>query len=72
MNDKYEINPGILASKLELKEGDIILITVDTDICDIDDAYDTVKMIQKKFPNNEVVGFIKGIGVNKIEKQEYI
>jgi len=38
MAKEFEIEPGIVISKLDLKDGDNIIITIDMDIWDIDVA----------------------------------
>ena len=65
---EFEIQPGIIASKLDLKENDVILMTVDLDKFDIDEAYHMFQMIQKVFPNNTVVCTFKGISIEKMRE----
>ena len=36
MNHEFEITPGIIISKLDLKENDTILITIDLDKYDLE------------------------------------
>ena len=31
MNHEFEIEPGIILSKLDIKDGDTIVVTIDTD-----------------------------------------
>lgn len=61
---KFEITPGIIISKLDLKENDTIIITVDMDIWDINAASEMCKMVSKIFPNNNVVTTFKGIVIS--------
>lgn len=64
--NKYEIIPGIVASKLEIGKNDTILITVDIDKYDIEEAYYMFKIMNKSFPENRMVLTFKGIDVEKI------
>ena len=66
MNYEFEIQPGIIASKLDLKENDVILITVDLDKFDIDETYHMLQIVQKEFPDNKVVCTFKGISIEKL------
>ena len=60
----FEIEPGIIMSKLDLKDGDTIIITVDEDIYDFDTAYEVHNMVTREFPNNKVLTIPKGIEIN--------
>ena len=62
--NKFEIEPGIIISKLDVKDGDTLIITVDMDIWDIDAASEICKMTSKIFPNNNIVTTFKGIEIN--------
>lgn len=64
MRKRLEIEPGIIISKLDIKDGDNIIITVDMDIWDIDAASEICKMASKIFPNNNVVTTFKGIEIS--------
>lgn len=68
MNQEFEIQPGIIASKLDLKENDVILITVDLDKFDVDETYHMLQMMQEKFPDNKVVCTFKGISIEKLRE----
>jgi len=61
---EFEIEPGIIISKLDLKDGDNIIITVDIDIWDIDVASEMCKIVSKIFPNNNVITTFKGIEIS--------
>ena len=50
MQKGFEIEPGIIISKLDLKDGDNIIITVDMDIWNIDVASELCKIISEIFP----------------------
>jgi hypothetical protein len=64
MQKKIEIEPGIIISKLDIKDGDNIIITIDRDIWDIDVASEICKMVSKIFPNNNIVTTFKGIEIS--------
>lgn len=61
---KYEIAPGLIASKLDLKDGDTIIITIDEDIYDFESVYEVYKIVNREFPNNKVLVVRKGIEIN--------
>jgi len=63
MQKKFEIEPGVIISKLDLKDGDNIIITVDSDIWDIDAASEMCQIVSKVFPNNNIVITFKGIEI---------
>jgi hypothetical protein len=63
--DNFEIEPGIIISKLDIKDGDTLIITVDADIWDIDTASEICKMVSRVFPNNNIVTTFKGIEIEK-------
>lgn len=60
----FEINPSIIISKLDLKEDDTILVTIDLDRYDLDEAYDIFKIMVNSFPNNNVVTTFNGVGIS--------
>ena len=68
MQKEFKIEPGIIISKLDLKDGDNIIITVDMDIWDVEAASAICKMASKIFPNNKIVTTFKGIDI-KAEKK---
>ena len=59
----FEIKPGIIISKLDIKPGETILITVDTDIWDIETTQHIMDLFQKWFPNNNIVCTLKGFDI---------
>lgn len=63
----FEIEPGIIMSKLDLKDGDTIVITVDTDIWDFESTYEECKTVSKEFPNNKVLVVCKGIEIDAVD-----
>jgi hypothetical protein len=70
MINGFEIEPGIIISKLDLKENDVILITIDIDKYDLEEAYNIFEMIVKAFPDNKVVATFKGIEISKLKEKE--
>lgn len=68
--NKFEIEPGIILSKLDLKEDDTILITIDTDKWGIEEGYNIFKIVSKTFPNNQIVMTLKGIEIEKLKEKE--
>ena len=68
MDYEFEIQPGVIASKLDLKENDVILMTVDLDRFDVDETYHMFQIIQKAFPNNMVVCTFKGASIEKMRE----
>ena len=66
----FKIDDRIIVSKLDVKENDIILMTVDLDKCDVDIALGIYQMMAKIFPNNKIATTFKGIDI-KVEKNEY-
>ena len=69
MDDKFEIDPGIIISKLDIKEGDTIIVTIDTDKWDLHHATEMLYAYKDIFPNNKVVGALKGMEISKLEKE---
>ena len=70
MQKKIEIEPGIIISKLDLKKNDVIVMTIDLDKFDLDEAYNLFKIVEKKFPDNMVVATFKGIEISKLKEKE--
>jgi hypothetical protein len=64
MNNEFEIEPGIIISKLDIKDGDTLIITVDIDIWDPNAASEICKIVSKIFPNNNIVTTFKGIEIS--------
>lgn len=64
MQDNFEINPGIIISKLNIKPTDRILVTVDLDKYDLDTAYNLFCVMEKEFPTNQIVMTFKGIEIS--------
>lgn len=67
---EFEIEPGIIISKLDLKDGDNIIITVDMDNWDIDVASEMCKIVSKIFPNNNVITTFKGIEIKGVKNEK--
>ena len=66
----FEIEPCIVLSKLDLKKNDVIIVTIDIDKYDIEEAYDIFEIVQKSFSDNMVVATFKGIEINKLKEKE--
>jgi hypothetical protein len=66
----FEINPGIIISKIDLKEDDTILVTIDIDRYDLNEAYHISKLISNSFPNNKVITTLKGIEIEITNKNK--
>lgn len=64
MQKKLEIEPGVIISKLDLKEDDTILITIDLDKYDLEEAYDIFKIMVNSFPDNRVVTTFNGVEIS--------
>lgn len=64
MQEKFEIEPGIVLSKLDLKNGDTILVTIDIDRYDVKEAYNIFKIMVNSFPDNKVVTIFNGIEIS--------
>ena len=63
-NNIIEINPGIIISKLSIKDDDVITITIDTDKWDLMRATEMLHAYKEIFPNNKVVGELKGMEIS--------
>ena len=62
---------GITISKLDFKNNDIILVTIDSEIWgDIKDVKIICKVMEDTFPNNKVLFTFKGIEINKLKEKE--
>lgn len=70
MQKEVEINPGVIISKLDLKEDDTILITIDTDKWDVDEASEIYKIVAKIFPNNNIITTFKGLEIDKLKEKK--
>ncbi len=71
MKKEFEIKPGIIISKLDLKEDDTILVTIDLDKYDLEEAYDIFKIIANSFPDNGVVTTFNGVEIKRIKNEKY-
>ena len=61
---EYEIEPGVIISKLDVKDGDTITVTIDTDKWDIIRATEMLYAYREIFPHNKIVGVLKGMEIN--------
>lgn len=64
MKKEFEIEPGIIISKLEIKDSDSIILTIDIDKFDVDEAHQIFKIVQEVFPNNSIITTFKGIDIS--------
>lgn len=64
MQEKFEIEPGVIISKLNIKDGDIITVTIDTDKWDLIRAAEMLCTYKDIFPNNKIVGELKGMEIS--------
>lgn len=67
---KMEITPGIILSKLDIKENDTILVTIDSDRYHLEEAYDIFKTINNSFPHNNVIATFKGVEIKGIKDKK--
>lgn len=64
----FEVKDGVIISKLDIKDGDTIIVTIDTDKWDLMRASEMLYAYKEIFPNNKVVGALKGMEINKNEQ----
>lgn len=60
----FEIEPGIIISKLDIKNGDTIFVTIDIDRYDVKEAYNIFKIMVNSFPDNKVVTTFNGVEIS--------
>jgi hypothetical protein len=65
MTKEFEIKPGVIISKLDIKDGDNIIVTIDPDIWDVDAASEICRIVSETFPNNNVMVTFKGVELKK-------
>lgn len=70
MQKEFEINPGIIISKINLKEDDTVLVTIDLDKYDLDEAYHIFKLMVNSFPNNKVITTFNGVEIEITNKDK--
>jgi hypothetical protein len=63
MQKEFEIEPGIIISKLNIKDGDVITVTIDTDKWDFMQVTEILYAYKEIFPNNKIVGVLKGMEI---------
>ena len=69
MQKEFDIEPGVILKKLDIKEDDTILVTIDLDKYDLEGAYNIFKIIANSFPDNRVVTTFNGVEISKLEKE---
>ena len=57
----FETEPGVIISKLDIKDGDTITVTIDTDKWDFVKATKMLFTYREIFPHNKIVGVLKGM-----------
>lgn len=62
--NKFEIEPDVIISKLDIKDGDVITVTIDTDKWDFIRATEMLYAYKEIFPNNKIVGVLKGMEIS--------
>ena len=62
-NTEYgvEIDTGVIISKLNVKDDDTIIVTIDLDIFDLNDGVVYLNMLKDIFPNNVILISFKGM-----------
>ena len=63
MRKKFEIEPGIIISKLNIKDSDTLIVTVDADMWDIEAVQHITDLLHRKFPNNNIICELKGLDI---------
>lgn len=56
-----EIDTGVIISKLNIKDNDTIIVTIDLDIFDLNDGVIYLNMLKDIFPNNTILISFKGM-----------
>ena len=69
-NNIIEIEPGIIMSKLDIKDGDNIIVTLDPDIYRVEVAPEICRIVSEQFPNNNVTVTFKGVEIDKLKGKE--
>ena len=62
--NKFEIEPDVIISKLDIKDGDVITVTIDTDKCYFTRTTEMLYAYKEIFPNNKIVGVLKGMEIS--------
>lgn len=65
-NEKIKI---LEIETLKINPNDTIIVTADTDIWDIDEISNIIKIFEKTFPKNTIIAKLKGFDI-KVEKSE--
>ena len=60
----FEIEPSVIISKLDVKDGDAITVTIDTDKWDLVRAAEMLYAYKEIFPHNKIVGVLKGMEIS--------
>jgi len=70
MQKEFDIEPGVILKKLDIKKDDTVLVTIDIDRYDLDEAYHISKLMSNSFPNNKVITTLKGIEIEITNKNK--
>ena len=60
----FETELGVIISTLDIKDGDTITVTIDTDKWDFVKATKVLFTYREIFPHNKIVGVLKGMEIN--------
>lgn len=63
-----EVSKFLNAENLSIKDGDTIIVTVDTDISSIEEYLDNIKSISNMYPKNKFLLVCKGTEITREEK----
>lgn len=69
MQEEFEIEPGIILSKLDLKEDDTIVVTIDPAQINLDDSYNVWLMMKKNFPLHNILTTFKEVDITIGDKE---
>lgn len=57
--------------KVNLEKDDIVLFEIDPDIIDLSTANELFKSIQKIFPKNQCMGYVKGFNIHIVKEKDF-
>ena len=67
--EEYKIIEGAILSKFKVTDNDVILLTVDMNMFDINDAKIIFDCVTKTFPKNIILLKFKGIEIDKLKEK---
>lgn len=62
---------GITIKKTNLEKDDIILVEIDPEIISLNMARDIGINIQKQFPDNKMICYLKGTGIHITKEKDF-